>query len=240
MDLIWQEMSGIPFFGNPKIWSVRSHVAKGSQSRCCLVWFEEIQPLNLATCLEGKQWCSTGGQRLHLELDLQLNITSIYVYLYFARYLKKVSPPFSPSANSPMEHRSECRQVLPEEFGIRICEIEAYADLQNNNRLEEGNFVSWYDGEVSCPLHDSTLKGQWNDTTSLFTREVLARRASFSACRRLGILNPKRLHSDQTRKSKTHHFEMVLLCKVGYTLSVLPNKRVCMTGGFLNLSRVQI
>lgn len=89
MDLIWQEMSGIPFFGNPKIWSVRSHVAKGSQSRCCLVWFEEIQPLNLATCLEGKQWCSTGGQRLHLELDLQLNITSIYVYLYFARYLKK-------------------------------------------------------------------------------------------------------------------------------------------------------
>lgn len=28
-------------------------------------------------------------------------------------------------------------KVLPEEFGIRICEIEAYADLQNNNRLED-------------------------------------------------------------------------------------------------------
>ena len=164
MDLIWQGMSGIPFFGNPKIWSVLSHVAKGSQSRCCLVWFEEIQPLNLATCLEGKQWCSTGGQRLHLELDLQLNITSIYVYLSFAKYLKKVSPPFSLSANSPMEHRSECRQVLPEEFGIRICEIEAYADLQNNNRLEEGKFVSWYDGEVSWILicyFEKTLSTAW-------------------------------------------------------------------------------
>ena len=109
-------------------------------------------------------WTLQHALKVNNDVQLEVNgfiwnlisnsISQVSMFIFILLGIFKKNTAIFPICEFP-HGPSDCRQVLPEEFGIRICEIEAYADLQNNNRLEEGNFASWYqqyDGEVSWIL----------------------------------------------------------------------------------------